>query len=141
MYFVLQDKTTGEIIDPRHDDFALSPGDFGQFDDWDELLTAHDLEVDLVDGYAIVDMPIQHAVDLACKGKPSPVKLYWDKQDPGNTGVAYRYVDGNVGSGALEYAGLSIVSKFNAEDCEAFFDGDGMYTGPNADGVWPVFVA
>lgn len=51
--YVLQNKETGEVIDPRSDDFALSPADLG-FDSWDDALAAN-LETDLIDGYAVIE--------------------------------------------------------------------------------------
>ena len=50
----LQNKETGEIIDPRSADFALSPNDvLPGCTDWDEALAQHS-EVDLVEGFAVI---------------------------------------------------------------------------------------
>ena len=52
--FVLQNKETGELIDPRSEDFALSPNDvLPGCDSWDEALDQHS-EIDIVEGYAVV---------------------------------------------------------------------------------------
>jgi hypothetical protein len=54
MYFVLRNKTTGETIDPRVDDFALSPADvIPGCESWDDVLGTH-AEVDLIEGFAVV---------------------------------------------------------------------------------------
>lgn len=53
MTYKLQNKETGEIIDPRTDEFALSPSDLGDFDNWDDAL-AQDSEVDIVEGFDVV---------------------------------------------------------------------------------------
>ncbi len=54
--YVLQNKMTGEVIDPRSANFALSPADFGA-DNWDELL-GQNIETDLIDGYAVIEQPL-----------------------------------------------------------------------------------
>lgn len=54
MTLKLQNKETGEVIDPRVDDFALSPSDLGDFDNWDDALSQPH-EADLIEGFAVID--------------------------------------------------------------------------------------
>lgn len=54
MALKLQNKESGEVIDPRVDDFALSPADLGDFDNWDDALAQH-AETDLIEGFAVID--------------------------------------------------------------------------------------
>jgi len=52
--WMLQNKETGEITDPRADNFPLSPSDVVDgAEDWDTTLSTES-EVDLIDGYARV---------------------------------------------------------------------------------------
>lgn len=51
--YVLQNKNTGEIVDPRDYDFILSPEDFGPYADWEDVFSQN-LEVDIVEGYATI---------------------------------------------------------------------------------------
>lgn len=143
--FVLQNKETGEVINPRIDDFSLSPSDIIEgAESWDDVFEA-DLEVDVVEGFLVIDAAEAESVDnaiwAACAGRKSPVELYWDTQCPGSHGVAYRYLDGSQ-SGACELLRWSDNSQ-NEDDLNVsdFFDGDGAYTGPNSRGVYPVFLS
>jgi len=53
--YVLQNKSTGEIIDPRTCAFPIDPSEVGKgYTSWDEAL-ADDLESDLIDGFAVVE--------------------------------------------------------------------------------------
>ncbi len=52
---VLQNKETGALVDPRSEDFALSPNDvLPGCDSWDNALAQHS-ETDIVDGFAVVE--------------------------------------------------------------------------------------
>lgn len=53
--WILKNKDTHEVVDPRVDDFALSPSDLGDFDTWDDALSQAS-EVDLVEGFEAVDV-------------------------------------------------------------------------------------
>ncbi len=51
---ILQNKETGLLIDPRTDEFALSPSDvLPGSENWDEALAQHS-EIDIIEGYAVV---------------------------------------------------------------------------------------
>lgn len=50
--WMLKNKATGEIVDPRSADFPLSPSDFGH-NTWEDVF-AEPRETDLIDGYEVV---------------------------------------------------------------------------------------
>lgn len=84
-------------------------------------------------------MTTNEAINSAAAGQDSTVEIYWDSQDPSDAGVAYRFTDGSD-SGPCEFV------RWSADDADGYnigdyFDADGRYQGPDADGVYPVFVA
>jgi len=69
--------------------------------------------------------------------------IYWDTQDPRNTGAAFRTPND---SGPLEFVRWAHVSGRTVSSAETegyhlrdFFRGpDGAYAGPDQDGIFPV---
>lgn len=79
--WMLQNKKTGNVIDPRVDFFALSPSDLVEgATDWDEVF-ATDSETDLIEGYARVDInkdsdAYQTGYEAAAQGEPVDANPY-----------------------------------------------------------------
>lgn len=65
------------------------------------------------------------------------ITIYWDEQDKSNQGPAYRVAGGE--SGALEL--LMWEGDAKGMHLEDFFRHNGAYSGPDADGVYPVLIA
>ena len=91
-------------------------------------------------------MTTTNEINAAAAGKDSTIRIYWDSQDPGNVGPAW--TDGVV-SGGCDFVGWSNgpqgcrwpdKEKY-MEALAEYFDGDGRYTGPDSDGIYPTFEA
>ena len=85
-------------------------------------------------------------ITQALRGKPSPANVSWQVLNPSSEGAVYRI---GRDCGLLNFAGWAHVSgsPFSEQEAEAagkklksFFDGpDAAYTGPDRDGVHPLF--
>ena len=65
--------------------------------------------------------------------------IYWDNQDPNNSGPAYRDYenDQEIDSGLLEFEGFPQGCEgYNLAD---YFGNDGEYLGPDEGGIEPIY--
>lgn len=87
-------------------------------------------------------------IATALKSAKSPeVLIYWDRQESGNEGPAFRETSGAMDqreSGSLEFRGWAHVSGRKIEESEVagynvadYFGRDGAYAGPDKDGIYP----
>ena len=84
-------------------------------------------------------MTTQDMIDAVLAGdQVDGVTVYWDTSAPQNIGPAYRvrHADGREESGALIF-GCWSQDGCDGYQLEYYFDGDGRYRGPDADGVYP----
>lgn len=92
---------------------------------------------------------IQSIIDQALRGEDTgsyDVTIYWDSQDSGNEGPAYRVIDasGHEESGALDFRGWDSTT----DDCDSqgyaltdYFAILGEYQGPDQCGIYPRLIA
>lgn len=85
-------------------------------------------------------MNIQEQIDRALQGLDSEATIYWDTQDPNNTGPAFRCGDT---SGALEFHSWQQYNGLTTDHIEGYcvadyFDHDGRYLGLDVGGVYPI---
>ena len=84
----------------------------------------------------------QDMIDAVLAGERiDGVTIYWDSSDPQNVGPAYRIerADGRSASGSLNF-GCWSADGCDGYQLEDYFDGNGAYRGPDADGVYPEMI-
>lgn len=81
-------------------------------------------------------MTTQQRINEAANGIKNGVTIYWDTQDPRNSGAAFR--DGDD-SGPLEITGLSDDAYGGAIPQDGYFGTDGAYVAPGKDAVHLLF--
>lgn len=66
----------------------------------------------------------------------SPVRVYWDEQDPADCGPAWK---SDTDSDRLDHWGWAgCDDDGEGRHISDYFGADGYYLGPDADGVYPV---
>ena len=81
------------------------------------------------------------AIKSALRGEPSSVVIYWDESDPKNPGPAYKAKRGDDGnSGSLDFDGW-VNGDGEGANISHFFGPDGLYLGPDQDGMYPDLVS
>jgi hypothetical protein len=75
---------------------------------------------------------------VAAGNSNGEVLIYWDDQNADDAGAAYRTTAGE--SGPLHFEGWSSADA-NGYELAHYFDSQGEYKGPDADGVYPIFSA
>ena len=97
------------------------------------------------------NMSLKNKIASALKSaKSDEVLIYWDSQDSNNPGAAYRTTTGEQDrreSGPLWLNDWAHVSGREVDESEVvgynagdYFGGnDGAYSGPDKDGIYPIF--